>query len=100
MDVVGLIASIVYFALLVYILILFVRLILEYIPLFNREWRPRGVVLVLAEVVYTVTDPPIKALRRVIPPIRLGVIAIDLAFPLTMLGCFILLSITRAVAAA
>ncbi|WP_424447989.1 YggT family protein [Microbacterium arborescens] len=97
MDVVRLVAALVYFALLLYILVLFVRLILDYIPLFNREWRPRGFMLVLAEAVYTVTDPPIKTLRRVIPPIRLGVIAIDLAFPLTMLACFILLSITRVI---
>lgn len=82
----------------VYILVLFVRLILEYIPLFNREWRPRGFVLVVAEATYTVTDPPIKLFRRFIPPIRLGVIAIDLAFPLTMFLCFILLSVVRVIA--
>ena len=98
MDAVRLIAALVYFLLLLYILVLFIRLILEYIPLFNREWRPRGVTLVLAEVVYTITDPPIKMFRRFIPPLRLGVIAIDLAFPLTMLLCFILLSVTQALA--
>ncbi|KAA9087170.1 YggT family protein [Microbacterium radiodurans] len=98
MDAVRLIAALVYFLLLLYILVLFIRLILEYIPLFNREWRPRGVALVLAEVVYTITDPPIKMFRRFIPPLRLGVIAIDLAFPLTMLLCFILLSVTQALA--
>ena len=100
MDVVRLLAALVNVLLLIYILVMLVRLILEYIPLFNREWRPRGVGLVLAELTYTVTDPPIKLFRRFIPPIRLGVIAIDLAFPLTMLLCFILLSITRVIASA
>jgi len=81
--------------LLLYIFVLFGRLILEYIPIFNREWRPKGGVLVLAEAIYTVTDPPIKFFRRFIPPLRVGAIAIDFAFALTMLLCFILLGVTR-----
>ncbi len=100
MDVIRLVAAIVNVLLLIYILVMFVRLILEYIPLFNREWRPQGFGLVLAELTYTVTDPPIKLFRRFIPPIRLGPVAIDLAFPLTMLLCFILLSVTRGIASA
>ena len=85
--------------LLLYIFVLFGRLILEYIPIFNREWRPKGGVLVLAEAVYTITDPPIKFFRRFIPPLRIGAIAIDFAFALTMLLCFILLGVTRSLAA-
>lgn len=96
MSIICVIASILNFALLLYIFVLFGRLVLEYIPMFNREWRPRGAVLVLAEVAYTLTDPPIKMFRRVIPPLRVGGIAIDFAFALTMLVCFILLSVTRA----
>lgn len=95
MSALGLIASILNFALLLYIFVLFGRLILEYIPMFNREWRPKGALLVLAEIAYTLTDPPIKMFRRVIPPLRVGGIAIDFAFALTMLLCFILLSVTR-----
>ena len=98
MDVIRLIAAILNSLLLVYVLLLLVRLILEYIPMFNRSWRPRGAGLVAAEVVYTVTDPPIKLFRRFIPPLRLGPVAVDLAFPLTMLVCFVLLSITRSIA--
>jgi len=95
--VVQLIASIANYLLLLYILVLFARLILEYIPMFNRGWRPRGVGLVLAEFVYTITDPPLKFFRRLVPPLRLGAVALDLGFPLTMLACFILLSIVRTV---
>jgi len=97
-DVLKLVAAIVNSLLLVYVLLLLVRLILEYIPMFNRSWRPRGAALIAAEVVYTVTDPPIKLFRRFIPPLRLGPVAVDLAFPLTMLVCFVLISITRTIA--
>jgi YggT family protein len=83
-----------------YILVMLVRLVLEYIPMFNRSWRPKGAGLVAAELVYTVTDPPIKLFRRFIPPLRIGPVAIDFAFALTMLLCFVLLSVTRAIAAA
>lgn len=96
MDLARLIGTIAYTILLLYVLLLLVRLVFEYIPMFNRSWRPRGFLLVVAEIVYTVTDPPIKLLRRFIPPLRLGVVAIDLAFPLTMLACFVLMSFARA----
>ena len=98
MPVVQLIASILNLALLLYVFVLFARLIIDWIPFFNREWRPRGAGLVAAELVYTVTDPPIKLFRRFIPPLRVGAIAIDFGFALTMLLCFILLSITRTLA--
>jgi len=94
-SVIGLIAGILNALLLIYVLFLLARLVLEYIPMFNREWRPRGGWLVVAEVVFTVTDPPIKFFRRFIPPLRIGPIALDLAFPITMLSCFVLLSITQ-----
>jgi YggT family protein len=94
-SVIGLVAGILNALLLIYVLVLLGRLILEYIPMFNREWRPRGAMLVVAEVVFTLTDPPLKFFRRFIPPLRLGPIALDLGFPLTMLSCFVLLSITQ-----
>jgi YggT family protein len=96
--VVQLIAAILNLALLLYVFVLLTRLILDWIPFFNREWRPRGAGRVAAEIVYTVTDPPIRLFRRYIPPVRVGAIAIDFGFALTMLLCFILLSITRTIA--
>jgi YggT family protein len=95
-GVVSVIAQILNALVLIFVLILLVRLILDWVPMFNREWRPRGAGLVAAEIVYTVTDPPIKLFRRFIPPLRVGGIAIDFAFALTMLLCFVLLGITRA----
>lgn len=63
-----------------FLLCLVVRLILDWVQFFARDWRPRGVLLVIAEAVYTVTDPPLRALRRVIPPLTLGQVRLDLAF--------------------
>ena len=98
MSVVSVVATIANILLLIYVFVLFARLILDYVPMFNRDWRPRGAGLVAAELVYTVTDPPIKLLRRFIPPLRIGPVAIDFAFALTLLVCFILLSVTRSLA--
>ena len=62
------------------------RLVLDWVQALAREWRPNGPVLVLAEAVYTVTDPPLKFLRRLIPPLSLGTIRLDLAFLVLMLA--------------
>lgn len=62
------------------------RLVFDWIQMFARDWSPRGVVLVVAETFYTVTDPPLKALRRIIPPVRIGTIALDLGFLLLFLA--------------
>jgi YggT family protein len=59
---------------------LIARLVLDYVQVFARSWRPTGVVLVLAEIIYSITDPPLKALRKVIPPLRIGSISFDLSF--------------------
>lgn len=75
----------------VFLLLLLARAVLDWVQFFARDWRPRGAALVVAEVVYTVTDPPLKALRRVIPPLRLGNVAIDLAFMVLFAICWILL---------
>lgn len=64
----------------IYVVILIARIVFDYVFMFAREWRPRGIVLLIVEAVYTVTDPPLKALRRVIPPLRIGGISLDLAF--------------------
>ena len=63
-----------------FFVLLIMRLVLDYVQMFARSWRPTGVVLVVAEVVYTITDPPLRALRKVIPPLRLGSVSLDLSF--------------------
>ena len=66
------IASIVSNLLNLYMLVLLVRVVIDWVQLFARDWRPAGLVLVLANLVYGLTDPPLKWLRRVIPGMRLG----------------------------
>ena len=63
-----------------FILALFGRIIFDYIRMFSRDWRPRGIVLAIAEAIYAVTDPAMNFARRFIPPLRLGPVAIDLSF--------------------
>lgn len=63
-----------------YFFVLIARLVFDWVQVFARDWRPKGPVLVLANGVYALTDPPIKALRRIIPPLRIGGVALDLAF--------------------
>ncbi|MBB5789730.1 MULTISPECIES: YggT family protein [Jiangella] len=59
---------------------LLIRLVVDWIQVFAREWQPKGLVLVVLEAIYTVTDPPLRAIRRVLPPLRIGSVALDLAF--------------------
>nr|WP_218935834.1 YggT family protein [Actinomadura citrea] len=74
-----------------FLLFLIGRLVLEVLQSFARQWKPTGVVLVIAEVTYTVTDPPLKLLRRFIPPIRLGNVALDLSFTVLILVVWVLI---------
>ena len=71
------------------------RSVFDWIQVFARQWTPRGVVLVVAEAVYTVTDPPIKAVRRVVPPLRLGGVGIDLAFLIVALAVQVAANLLR-----
>lgn len=93
MTLVSIVATIIYVALFLFIMMMWVRFVLDLVRAFARQWRPRGLGLVLAEAVYTVTDPPIKVVRRVIPPLRLGGISLDFAWTIVLLVCLILLSI-------
>ncbi|MGB3827589.1 MAG: YggT family protein [Ornithinimicrobium sp.] len=79
-------------ALYLYFIVLIGRLIFDWIQVFSRDWRPTGVVLVVAEFIYSLTDPPLRALRKIIPPLRLGGVALDLAFLVLIIG----VSIARA----
>ena len=88
------VAAVLYYVLTVFLVLLFLRLIFEYVFLLARSFRPTGLVAMLLELIYTVTDPPLKVLRRVLPPLRIGGVSLDLAF----LVLFILVTILRNVA--
>ena len=78
-----------------YLLLLIGRLILSWIQAFSRSWHPTGVILVIAEVVYTATDPPLRFLRRYIPSVRLGTVALDLSFTVLFLVIIVLLQVVQ-----
>lgn len=75
----------------VFLILLLARAVLDWVQFFVRDWRPRGAALVVAEVVYTVTDPPLRLLRRIIPPLRLGNVSIDIAYMVLFAICWVLL---------
>ncbi|MEJ7796655.1 MAG: YggT family protein [Nocardioides sp.] len=94
MSVVG---QILYGLLAVFIALLWIRFIVDWVQVFARSWSPGGPILVLLEVVYSVTDPPIKALRRVIPPLRLGAVTIDLSFIIVLVAAYLLQNVVEQV---
>jgi len=71
------------------------RLVLDWIQVLAREWRPRGPILFFAEAVYSVTDPPLKFLRRLIPPLSLGAVCLDMAFLVLILAVSLTLSFVQ-----
>ncbi|PFG42857.1 YggT family protein [Isoptericola jiangsuensis] len=85
--------------LLLFLVCLVIRLVFDWVQVFARDWRPRGVVLLVAEAVYTVTDPPLRLLRKVIPPLTLGSVRLDLAFLVLFLATSILLNVANGIAA-
>ncbi|WP_291052102.1 YggT family protein [Herbiconiux sp.] len=92
-SLVAIIATVVYFALLLYFFLMWGRFILDLLRTVRRDWRPTGALLVVAEVAYTVTDPPIRFFRRIIPPLRVGAIALDFGWSITMLLVIVCLSV-------
>jgi YggT family protein len=95
---VNLVLGLLILALWIYFILLIGRLVLDYIQMFARSWRPQGPVLVIAEVIYTATDPPLRALRKIIPPLRLGSINLDLSFLVLLILIQVMISILKAVA--
>ena len=81
------------YVLTLYLVILIGRMIFGWVQVFAREWRPSGILLVVAEGIFTATDPPLKFLRRFIPPLRLGMVAMDLSFMVLFIVVLILLEV-------
>jgi YggT family protein len=80
-----------------FLLVLFARMILSWIPVLVRDWEPRGPMLVVAELVYSITDPPLRALRKVLKPVRIGNVMLDLAFIALAILVSILMQVNRVV---
>ena len=91
------VGSFIQFVLWVAIVLLISRFVLDWVQMLARQWRPRGFVAVLCEGIYSVTDPPLRAVRGVIPPLRLGAVMLDLSPMILLIGIFILQRIVVAV---
>ena len=76
--------------------VLFARMILSWVPVLVRDWEPRGPMLVVAELVYSITDPPLRVLRKVLKPVRVGNMMLDLAFIGLVILVSILMQVNRA----
>ena len=79
------------FVVFLYFLVLLGRVVFDWIRIFAREWRPRGAALLVAEPIYTLTEPPLRALRKVIPPLRLGAVNLDLSFMVLFFVVYLLM---------
>lgn len=71
------------------------RLIFDYVQMFAKSWRPKGVVLYFVEAIYTITDPPMKFVGRFVPPLRLGAVSLDMSFIVLFFGTQLLMSLLR-----
>ncbi|MDY6811276.1 YggT family protein [Gordonia sp. HNM0687] len=85
--------QVLYYLLFIYWLLLLARLVVELVRSFAREWRPTGLAVVVIEIVFTATDPPIRALRRVLPPIPLGPVRLDLSLMIVMIVVLIAMQV-------
>jgi YggT family protein len=79
------------------LVLLIARFVLDWVQMLARSWRPRGIVAVLCEGLYSITDPPLRAVRGVIPPLRLGAVMLDLSPMILIIAIYILQAIVRAV---
>lgn len=80
MDMVRLIGLVIYYVINIYVFILVLRVVLDWVQILARDWRPRGIILVLANLIYALTDPPVRFFGRLIPPLRIGGLALDMGF--------------------
>ena len=94
MEIIG---GIIALVLQIFLILLFARFVVDWVQVFARNWVPRGAVLVVLEIIYSITDPPIKFIRRFVPPLRLGSIMLDTSFIIVLISCYLLLELNRVV---
>jgi len=93
----GVARQVLYIVLYCFLIVMIFRLVMDYVFQFARSWQPGKPMVVVLEAAYTVTDPPLKLLRRFIPPLRLGGVALDLSFFVLMIIVYILISVVGSV---
>jgi YggT family protein len=90
---VTIVATVAIYILYAFLGLMLVRLVVDWTMMFARSWRPSGLVAAFLELVYSATDPPLRALRRVLPPLRLGSFALDLAFIVVIVVIYALIAV-------
>jgi YggT family protein len=93
---VDIVYAVLFYALWAFFGLLWVRFIVDWVMVFARSWRPTGAAAALLEVTYSTTDPPLRALRRFLPPLRLGSMAVDIAFILLFIVTYALIQVVGA----
>ncbi len=93
----AIIGYIIYWILWLFLLLLIARMVLSWVPVLVRDWHPRGAMLVVAETIYTITDPPLRLLRKVLKPVRIGSMMLDIAFLGLWLAVIVLMRVNAAV---
>lgn len=89
------VGQVLFVVLLVFLILLFVRLVMEYVFMLARGFRPNRTLSILLELTYSATDPPIKAVRRVLPPLRVGSVSLDLGFMVVLFVTYILMDVVQ-----
>lgn len=84
------VAAILFLLLQIFLWLLLIRLVVDWVQIFARSWSPKGPALFVLEIVYSVTDPPIKFVRRFIPPLRIGSVALDTSFLVVLVAVYLL----------
>jgi YggT family protein len=92
---VTLVGAILYYVLLAFLLLLVFRLVMDYVFMFARSFRPQGLLAMALELAYTATDPPIKAVRKVLPPLKIGNVSLDLGFTVVLFATYVLMNVVR-----
>jgi YggT family protein len=87
------VAQVVYIALLLFVILMIFRLVMDYVFMLARSFRPQGAFAIACELTYSATDPPIKAVRKVLPPLRVGNISLDLAFMVVLIVTYVLMNV-------
>ena len=90
--------QIVAFALLLFLWLLLARLVMDWVMMLSKGWRPGGGAAASLEVIYSSTDPPLKLLRRVLPPLNLGSVKLDLGFMVLLIVVYVLRVFTLSLA--
>jgi YggT family protein len=90
-----LVGSIIDTILFIFLALMLIRLVVDWVQIFARSWTPSGPVLFVLEIVYTITDPPILFVRRFVPPLRIGSIALDTSFLIVLIAVYLLQILNR-----